>query len=500
MSRVHMPMGYAALQLFVIVALPRLASLGYFPHLDEGYYGFVAQYIGAFETSGQGFPPDLEGYQLYPLLLSPLTALPLNPVLIFRLADLFFAMLAGFFFCKMLINEAQNTKTGFLLAAIFLVGLNIPQAIDSGYKNSFAPALACLFLALNLVYDAKSQSKRWYCAGFLAALAVLLRETFAPFALLGCFALLCKRDFQALLRVIAGGIIGAITITLLAIIVRGQFWPIFSMYINSGAVYGAEAARRWPKFLANGQYALLHYWPLLALTLLLGIWDKRSGIFTGRALFWLAAALLPILEPFLKLGFLYHFSVCLPGLAGLCACCAAKIPERQPKNKVVIACVITLCLMLPQLWPQLQKLPVTLQTLNTPDWNWPENIVRESNTLAVAQEIRKNLSPAAKFSSSGFAYFLFPTSGHLPPAADTADLSRTYIKSGQNMAKFEQLLQKESPELVVVSEAIDEHSATFAPILKNYFVNNPDWKLIHIIEADNNKNYGWLGYTLFKKK
>lgn len=36
-------------------------------------------------------------------------------------------------------------------------------------------------------------------------------------------------------------------------------------------------------------------------------------------IFWLAAFLLPLLKPWLKIGFLYHFAVALPGLGIFCA-------------------------------------------------------------------------------------------------------------------------------------------------------------------------------------
>lgn len=491
-----LPWGCVALVLLLTVALPRLMAIGWFPHLDEGFYGFLAQYIAAFALAHKAFPPDIAGYQLYASLLAPLAALPVNQLILFRAADLLFALLAGYCFCRMLVNESGSARLGLALAAVFLLGLNLPQAIDSGFKNSFMPAFACLFGAISLVYGANDRSKVWFYAGFLTALGVLLRETFAPFALLGCVALLGRP--KALWRFVLGGVTGAISLTLVLVLIRGQVWQLFSMYFNSGAVYGAEASRRWPKFLANGQYALLYYWPLLALAAFLGFSALRKAKLDGRAIFWLAAALLPVLEPLLKLGFLYHFSACLPGLAGLAAWsgknCAPKMLGRE-----LLACGLAFCLLLPPLIPQAQKLPVTMRTLQEPGWQWPRELAGQSNTLAAREAIMRHLGTAGSFSSSGFAYFLFPTTGHLPPRAQLADLSRTWIMAAGNAGRFAELLAGAEPELAVIVKAVDEHSATFAPMLSAWFADAPGWSKLETIEPDEQKNYGWLGYTIFKR-
>jgi len=38
-----------------------------------------------------------------------------------------------------------------------------------------------------------------------------------------------------------------------------------------------------------------------------------------RPLFWLSLALVALVEPYIKMGFPYHFAACIPGLAGLSA-------------------------------------------------------------------------------------------------------------------------------------------------------------------------------------
>jgi len=493
-----------ALAVFLGVIAPRLAALGSFPHMDEGFYALMAQYIHNGYVQNGAFPPDLGGYQLYPFLLAWIPVLPGNDLIWFRLADLFFAALAGCFFCRMLVEESGSLKFGLFLGLAFLLGMNVPDAIDAGFKHSFFPAFACLFLAVNITRSAAGAKARWFWAGVLVASGVLLRETFAPFALLGGASLLFARQWSALRRYILGGIFGAMLITVLCAVVRGQFWEIFAAYLQAADVYGPEAARVWPNFVEFGGLAFATFWPLLVLAVagLCFLVIQPCEYVTGRAFFWLAAAILPIFEPFLKLGFLYHFSVCLPGVAGFCAYAYGRIRLNSAKMHRYACMSAALCalLMLPEMAGHYRHLPASFDmACAMPSPGWPLEAANLSQTLQAAQAIKRHMPEGGVLAANGFTFFLFPASEKLPAALWQADLARAYIGFGHDAVKMAAAVGRQPPDLVVIAEAVKPHAATFAPELRAIFANYPAYDLVERIEPDLNKNYGWLGYSLYRK-
>lgn len=499
------------LVVFLAVILPRLCSLGAFVHLDEGYHAFMAQYAWHSIASGAGFPADMSGFKLFPLLFNWVWALPGNAVMWLRFVDMLFAAAAGWLFCILLARESKNAALALLLAFAFLLGINAAGAIESGFKNSFSPAFLCLFAALLITRNAQTERRNWFWAGVFTAIAVLFRETFFPFSILGCAALLLTRNFSGLWRYIAGGIAGALAITVISALARGQLLDMFTWYFTYGKIYGPEADRTIPKFIANSQIALRSYWPLLTVTVFAAVAICRlpGRQFTGRAWFWLCAAALPLIEPLMKIGFMYHFSVCLPGMAGFCAYAASRYQVRgaasglHPKGLrgALVGTAIAACLMLPEYLPHMRRLPVTFATLNNfPAQGWPESLAPQSLPLEVVAKIKKMLKPGDRVSSSGFAYFIYPLSGTLPPSQALGDLSRTYIYAGENEKKFRSVLDNDEPEVVLLARAITEHSATFWRQLKYIFERHPDYEYVGEILPDEHKNYGWLGYMIYRKK
>lgn len=493
--------------LVVIIStiLPRLAALGDFPYLDDGYHAFMAQYIHHYVATGNGFPKDVIGYKLYELLFFWVWALPGNSLVWLRAADLAIAAIAGWLLCGLLITESRSRAVGLLLALATLAGLNYPGVIQSGFKFSFFPAYCCFFLAMKVVHAAAPYSLRWFFAGALAALGVLFRETFFPFVLLGIAALVYSRNFAALLRFILGGIVTAILLTAVISICRGQFYEIFEFYLVYGKVYGPEAGRRWLKFLENGGRAAVIFLPLLLLSCLAFISLLRGNCrqLRARALFWLCAAILPLFEPLLKIGFLYHFSVCLPGLAGFCACAYRCLPTDRIRQRKIGVCAagVACCFMLPPLFGHLAKASVTWETLKAfPETGWPETLANKSTTLQAAAKIRKLIPPGGKVASTGFAYFIFPASGSLPPKIALADLSRTFIYAGNNPAAFSAKLRANPPDLILIAHAEADHSEIFESELKDIIRALGKYEPACLIPTQLDKNYGWLGYSLYVKK
>lgn len=489
--------------LLLAVLLPRLACLGDFIYMDEGYHDYMARFINLSYERGQGFPQGIIGYKLFPILFHWVWNLPGNGTIWLRVADLLFALASGWMFCLLLTRESNSWPIGLLLALAFFTGMNLDQTIDSGFKNSFFPSFLCLFSALYISRGAENHSWRWLAAGALTATGILFRETFVLFPVIGFMALLFTRNYAALWRYVAGGIGAALLITVISAILRGQLWGIFEFYFVYGKIYGPEEAKRWLKFLENGSRAITFFLPLI----LLALWSIycliRQGRFTptSRGVFWLACALAPLLEPMAKIGFLYHFSACLPGLAGLCACAYSGHDAVSARTLKYWRAAIGLAAltMQPLMYAQYAKLPITVETLKAwPQKGWPDSVVSQSNTLQVAKLIRELLPPGGTVSSTGFAYFVFPASLTEPPEMGLGDLSRTYIYAGYDKKKFLEKLDSNQPSLILLTSASWDHSATFDADLREIIENHPDYEFVAEVPPDLDKNYGWLGYRIYR--
>lgn len=125
----------------------------------------------------------------YPTLASPLSALPGNSLLWFRLFNLGVALCAGALYFLIFKRLSRSWLWSTLLVWPFLYAMNHPEVINSGFKNSITCAYIPLFCAWLLVSGRPGRSWTWLCAGGLSAFAVLLREPFAVFALLGFIAI-----------------------------------------------------------------------------------------------------------------------------------------------------------------------------------------------------------------------------------------------------------------------------------------------------------------------
>lgn len=143
---------------------------------------------------------------MYPLLLCWLCALPGKTLVWLRVADLGVALGSAWLFCRYILRKAGRISPGLGIAFVFLCGMNMEAVIDGGFKNSIAAAWMPIFAAL-LLYrkGCAPTSPRWFFMGCLLAVATLLREPFAGFALLGCAPVVFLGGARALLRYMAGG-------------------------------------------------------------------------------------------------------------------------------------------------------------------------------------------------------------------------------------------------------------------------------------------------------
>lgn len=143
---------------------------------------------------------------------------------------------------------------------------------------------------------------------------------------------------------------------------------------------------------------------------------------------------------------------------------------------------------------------MTLDTLRSiPSPGWPEKYISESNTLLAGKAVRAVLPPGGSLSISGFMFFLYPVTGALPPCPAMSDLSRTFIFSGYDPSRFGNMLRENPPDVLVIAETQNDHSAVFTKELQNAVAKTGLYVRAAEIPVDKKKDYGWIGCTVYRR-
>lgn len=496
--------------------------------MDEGFYEYMSVAYNQAISRNESFPP-MQGLAFWPLLLAWIPELPGMSMLWFRLTDMAMMLIAGWLLCRILQKESSHPWYGILLAFIFLCSMTDKIVIDSGFKNSFSVSWACMFFAFSLTQDVGNRRPfTWFLVGFLIAMGIALRETMFPFAFLGLISIWIGWGFRAALVYSAGGIVcAAVVISGIALIHPDNIHNIIFGYTSRVNIYLVQSYLIWEYFIKNGFQALKTFaGPVLMTSFAIIMFFKfpLPGINKKRALFWLAVALLPLLEPLTKIGFVYHFAVCLPGFAGLCAflCRYTKWPSydiniRNIKLSVapsflalLLACVLCLNNL-----PGWRTFSQSMQVISQfPSREWPDNLVQKSNTLLAAKEIKKLLPPGGTLSTNALAYFLYAVTGaHGPsfPVPDANDphnltcLSRTFLHMGQNVDKLAKAIMANPPDVVAVAYTHSVHEPPFTneiiDALEKTGLYSYKTTVKEIIGPEAMKmDNVWLGYKIFSRK
>lgn len=492
----------------VATVFPRLMLAGGLPATDEGFYAFQAQLVHASIAAGNGLP-DAGTLTLYPMLLSWVYALPFNPLVALRLADLLVATVASWLLFRVLTRECGSLAGGALIALVFLFFMNQPLFIQYGFKNSNFAAYVPLFIALQLgggPGKARPSFRALMVAGGCAAFGVLLRETFISFFLLGALAIAIAYGWRACLRFILGAAAVGGTVILLIVTARGGGGNLIESYRSAGLVYASLAEQRMQFFLESGLASTEAAWPALLLAVL-GCLAVLASLFVAhrnslawRGAFWGGAALLPLLEPIFKIGFPYHFAVCLPGLAGLAAvgwrCTIAAVNSGASCSATVLIFLVVVGLG-PKVMPLVNEWPLTQSVLRSAGTGaWPDHAIAQSNYLLAAEEIRKVAPAGGSLSVSGFMFALYPLSGLLPPKGDLSNLSATLIQLGLDGSRFREALLACPPDVLMTTTRMDWPGTV---TLGRTVVDSGLYQEVADIPVAQGKSYGTFGGTIYKR-
>lgn len=506
--------------LLVSVLYPYLAVLGGYPMMDEGFYVFMGYSYHKALIAGAPLP-QIQGLAFYPLIFSWIYYLPGSPLIWFRLVDMFMALGAGCLLCRIIRLESGNSYFALLAGFVALCGMTESQVIDCGFKNSFFPAYICFFSAYLLIAD--KQKPAFYLAGILTAIGVFLRETFFPFSILGFASVWIAWGFKKSLVYALGGVSGII------LILSGLYAtnPDTLSYLTQGymdrtLVYSSQADKILPYFFNHFHDSIEKFNGIILLAAAcigLHLYIK-NGINRYKAIFWAMAGILPLWEPLVKIGFVYHFSVCIPGIICMGAVFIRGITIREITEKfkkislrifelISAYSLVVSILLLPSPATAMRN----MQNLaNFPRLEWTDEMRKTSVALEALKVIKQYLPSNGTLSTSAFNFFFYPASGHWPPDKGwfdpdddykLSDLSRIYAYMGRNSARLVEAIRKNPPDVIVIGVPVGAHENSYAPEMLDVVEKTGLYRQVGDIAADKGeilRNFGWIGYRIFARK
>jgi len=495
------------LVVFATTVLPRVTNISAPPSTDEGYMAYFAMKIAA-SLSSHGRLPDDGPLMFYPMLLSWIFEVPGNHSVLLRIADLVVASVASGLLFFVLLKESRSILAAAAISSLFLLAMNAAVFVQYGFKNSFFAAYVPLLTALLLSgKNGPLSARRCASIGALVALGVLLRETLAPFIVLAFAAIWISRGLKSTLHFCVGGAATGLLLLALITLWRGDFEGLAASYKNAGLLYRALENQRHEYFInaASGFFSTARLPLILSMASLLIIvlrqWMRRCACELPKATLWISIALTALIEPMTKIGFPYHFAVCLLGLAGLCAqgwrVLIQDRPSRQAYAAASLFAAATVLMIAPQIKGALKTLPyATRDAYRVARNGWPAEIVNQSNYLMAARLIKATTPPAGTVSVSGFMFSLYPLSGTLPPSGELSNLSAELIQLELDGERLKAELIRCSPDVVMTTTRVDWPDPR---VLTAAVEGTGLYKAAGTIPVDPSKSYGTFGGTVYRK-
>ena len=455
----------------------RIHWIPFLPESDGGLYTFFSQYFYTTLANGEVIAPSYP-IALYSLLTSWVYGLDINQYMALRWIDLCLAVIASTLFFKVIEKESGNLIFSIVTVSAVLIVMNNYSFILYGFRNSIWAAYVPLFLALYLSQTINNKNHYlFYFIGAVAAFGVLLREPFLFFYITGAIAILFAYGWKILVKYLIGSaILGFITLFIL-IMLRGAggaggLQIIIESYIGLvGEMQDLTNELLISNFLKNSLITIKAYWFGITLSIISAIYilklnlKDRKSVSTNRFFFWLALALVPIIEPIIKLGFDYHFINCIPGLAGISAMGWKYVSLNESKivKKYVMGAIIILYVF--GVYPNLSRtLNINVYHKENPvsdayNHLWKNNYgeietIRLSNYLIAADMIKKLSKKDSTLAVAGFAQVLYPLTGLFPASYEMTNLRALYLKLNWNEDKLVGILQEQRPTLIFPTKQV----------------------------------------------
>jgi hypothetical protein len=383
-----------------------------------------------------------------------------NQFILLRLIDGLVAVAASIILFKVILKESGNTLFTAILATALFIIMNDIENITYGFRNSIWAAYIPLFSALLIWQNAnKEDTYSFYLIGGLISLGILLREPFLPFFLLAGISILIAYGWRVLIKYLIGSAV--VGFSVLAVILMFRGWDLLDL-INSyrslsGVIEGG--AFHLPFTIIKKSWFILTTVSISFIYLLKLYCADKQSVNMNRVYFWLAVALLPLVEYYSKLGLPYHMANTLIGFSGLTAMGWQYLEKQESKkinqSSIIIIGLMSLLVILPTINRTLIKSsniygPIdAIKWAKAPDSFRGEQMVERSQYLKVAAKVYGLSREDSTLAVSGYWRAIFPLTGLLPPIYKLADLRMLYLKHNYDENKIIEVIKKYQPTIIV---------------------------------------------------
>ena len=446
----------------------RIHWISFLPEPDSGINAFYSQYFYSVLSRGEVIDHSLPP-AIYSLITSWVWGLEINQYIALRWIDLCVAVTASIIFFKVIEKESGSILFSVISVATLLLVMNNYSLILFGFRNAIWAAYLPLFLALLISQNTNEKNKNlFYLIGVLATFGVLLREPFLFFYVVGGFAILFAYGWKALAKYLLGSIVFGLSVLYILLMLRGEVNPLIileSYLYHASGMTDLKEELLASNFITHSLIMIKAYWFGIVLSIISTIYLLKSYLMDkkivsiNRFYFWLALALVPILEPMTKLGFDYHFANCIPGLVGISAMCwkyfalnESKIVKNYSLVAIILLCISgvygnTVKTLSINVYQKENALKDAYGQLWESNYNEIETI-KLSNYLIAADMIKKLSNEDSTLAVAGFAAALYPLTGLAPTSFKTMDLRRTYLNLNWNEDEFVALIKREKPTII----------------------------------------------------
>ena len=463
------------LPLFIIITLSilttgflRLQLFSGTPEVDGNYYTFASQYF--YYALSNGVTLKSMSLNLYSLLTSWVYGFEVNQYIFLRLIDGLVAISASIILFKIILKESNNSLFTIILVTTLLIIINDAEIIYFGFRNSIWAAYLPLFSALLIWQNAtKTDNFSFYLIGGLVSLGILLREPFLPLFLLAALAIHISYGWRILVQYLIGSAVLGFSVIGIALMLRG--WDLLD-FINSYFMRlgGIETIGfKFPVAIIEANWFIFIFAFISIIYLIKLYCTDKKLVNINRFYFWLALALLPLLEYYLKLGLAYHFANSLIGFAGLTAMGWKYFNSQESKKikklTVMVFTLSSMLIILPAINQNVIKnnrifLPSdAIQWVLAPDSFRGEQMIKRSQHLKVAAKVYELTREDSTLAVSGFWQSLYPLTKLLPPNDPVtqsssfvlSDLRGLYLNLNYDKNKLIEILKEHRPTIIVTS-------------------------------------------------
>ncbi|MDC6484632.1 hypothetical protein PQZ09_01695 [Methylophilaceae bacterium] len=488
----------------------RLQVIGYPPASDSGIYTFVSQWI--YNAISQDIAIKDSKLFLYQFMTAWVYGFEVNQIILLRIIDGAIAIVASIVLIKVILKESGSKLFTIILIIPLLIVMHDLSYVIYGFRNSIWAAYLPLFTALLVSQKlSKRDNLSFYIIGALISLGVLLREPFLPFFLLSLIAIFIGYGRRASLKYLIGSAI--LVFVVLGFILMFREWDLKNLidrYIFHVAAY--QDYKEMGLTLKSGALHLIQTGWFVCIIALVSVFYfirlkiiRKKSVAMNRFYFWILVALIPLLEPIFKLGFHYHYSNCLIGLAGLSAM-GWKYLSLQESNRIKKISILVFGLM---------SLFIILPTVNSKVIN-KNSIVSPLDAIIVASnsesfrhsqaiESSQYLTLAAKIYSlskedstlvvTGGMQVLYPLTELLPPTYELSWLRYLYVKVNFDENRLIKIIEKYRPTLIVTTDWY-AGEAKMSSIIDKINI----YEKVAVVPVNSKKTYGWKSGTIYRLK